>query len=78
MSRRGNCGDNAVAESFFKTPKIEYVCHHHLASFKHAYNVIFDYKEHWYNHERIHTTNGNLSPIEMRKQLECKQKELAA
>lgn len=78
MSRKGNCWDNAVAESFFKTLKVECIYQHYFLSFKHAYNIIFDYIEHWYNRERIHTTNGNLSPVEMRKQLEQEQKKLAA
>jgi transposase InsO family protein len=63
MSRRGNCWDNAVAESFFRTLKTECV---YLESFKcreQARHAIFDYIEVFYNRQRRHSANGNLAPM---------------
>ncbi|RUT72708.1 hypothetical protein DLK05_16930, partial [Ancylomarina longa] len=49
MSRKGNCWDNAVAESFFKTIKSEMIYRNDFKSFTHAYNEVYDYIENWYN-----------------------------
>ena len=63
MSRRGNCWDNAVIESFFKTLKIETIYQHpKLISVKEMKLVIAEYMGH-YNHIRPHSTNGYLSPV---------------
>jgi transposase InsO family protein len=56
MSRKGNCWDNAVAESFFKTLKVEHIYHHSYKTFKEAELSVFEYIETWYNLNRIHTT----------------------
>jgi len=56
MSRKGNCWDNAVAESFFKTLKVEHIYHHNYKTFKEAELSVFEYIEAWYNVNRIHTT----------------------
>jgi putative transposase len=56
MSRKGNCWDNAVAESFFKTLKVEHIYHHSYKTFKEAELSVFEYIEAWYNVNRIHTT----------------------
>jgi putative transposase len=56
MSRKGDCWDNAVAESFFKTLKVEHVYHHSYKTFKEAELSVFEYIETWYNVNRIHTT----------------------
>jgi len=56
MSRKGDCWDNAVAESFFKTLKVEHVYHHSYRTFKEAELSVFEYIETWYNVNRIHTT----------------------
>lgn len=64
MSRKGNCWDNAVAESFFHTLKNELI---HQCKFKtrgEAKNVIFEYIEVFYNRIRVHSTNNYLSPVE--------------
>lgn len=61
MSRKGNCWDNAVAESFFKTIKTECIDRYEFADHHHAWRVIFDYLEGWYNTERIHTTLGGMT-----------------
>jgi len=56
MSRKGDCWDNAVAESFFKTLKVEHVYHKNFKTFKEAELSVFEYIEAWYNVNRIHTT----------------------
>ena len=55
MSRKGDCWDNAVAESFFKTLKVEHIYHHSYRTFKEAELSVFEYIESWYNVNRIHT-----------------------
>ncbi|NLW29824.1 MAG: IS3 family transposase [Fibrobacter sp.] len=64
MSRKGNCWDNAVAESFFKTLKTELIYHVKLLDLNHAQHVLFDYIEGFYNCKRIHSKLGDLSPAE--------------
>jgi len=65
MSRKGNCYDNAVAESFFKTIKVEELYHHKFETIQQVWSVVFDYIDGWYNTERIHSTLGGKSPKEM-------------
>lgn len=64
MSRKGNCWDNAVAESFFKTIKSEMIYRNEFKSFTHAYNQVYDYIENWYNIKRIHSSLGYKTPLE--------------
>jgi transposase InsO family protein len=52
MSRKGNCWDNAVAESFFKTLKSELVYGTKLKSKEEMSLCVFEYIESWYNHKR--------------------------
>lgn len=64
MNRKGDCLDNAVAESFFHSLKIELI---HQCKFKtreEARYVIFEYIEVFYNRIRIHSANYYLSPVE--------------
>lgn len=68
MSRKGNCWDNAVAESFFKTIKIECIYNHVIKNEMQAYSIIFEYIDGWYNTLRIHSALGGLSPLEALKQ----------
>lgn len=56
MSRKGNCWDNAVAESFFKSLKVEWVYHQDYRSRSEAELSIFQWIETWYNKKRIHST----------------------
>lgn len=81
MSRKGNCHDNAVAESFFHTLKTE-LTHHKIYHTKAQANQdIFEYIEVFYNRERSHGANNNLSPIEFEKRMlkeKMLQKEMAA
>ena len=67
MSRKGNCWDNAVAESFFATLKKELVNRHHYESRRQAAAAIFEYIEAFYNRVRRHSELGYSSPIEYRK-----------
>lgn len=64
MSRRGDCWDNAVAESFFATLKKEYVYQTQFKTREQAQLGIFDYIETWYNKVRNHSTLDGLSPNE--------------
>lgn len=65
MSRKGNCWDNAVAESFFKTIKIESLYRFKFKNIEQVYLAIFDYIDGWYNTLRIHSSLGGKSPREM-------------
>lgn len=56
MSRKGNCWDNAVAESFFKNLKMEWVYHKKYRTKFQAALSVFEYIETWYNSDRIHST----------------------
>lgn len=60
MSRRGNCYDNAVMESFFSTVKSELA--DRFPSYGDAKMALFDYIEVFYNQRRRHSTIGQISP----------------
>ncbi len=62
MSRRGNCYDNAVAESFFATLKWELLERQQWSTRAAARTAIFEYIEIWYNRQRRHSTLGYQSP----------------
>jgi transposase InsO family protein len=62
LSRPGNCWDNAVAESFFSTLKLDLVYRHGWPTRAGARTAIFEYIEGFYNPQRRHSTLGNLSP----------------
>jgi transposase InsO family protein len=62
MSRKGNCYDNAVMESFFCTLKAECVDLHVFQSHAHARSVIFEFLEVYYNRQRLHSTLGYCTP----------------
>jgi len=64
MSRRGNCYDNAVAESFFHLLKTERIRNRIYVGRDEARADIFDYIEVFYNRKRRHTTLGKLSPVQ--------------
>ena len=64
MSRKGDCLDNAVAESFFATIKRELVRKCYWPSLKTARIAVHEYIEVFYNRRRKHSTNGYLSPVE--------------
>lgn len=68
MSRRGNCYDNAVAESFFSTLKNELVHYCDFHTRDEARAAIFEYIEIFYNRQRRHQTLGYLSPVQFEQQ----------
>jgi putative transposase len=68
MSRKGNCWDNAVSESFFHTLKTELTYHHRYATREQARASIFEYIAVFYNRIRIHSANNYLSPVEFESQ----------
>jgi transposase InsO family protein len=67
MSRTGSCLDNAVAESWFASLKVELVHRHHYRTRAEARAAIFAWIA-WYNRFRLHSTNGYLSPVEWERQ----------
>jgi putative transposase len=69
MRRRGNCHDNAVAESFFNLLKGERVRRRIYKTREEARQDMFDYIEMFYNPKRKHAKNGMLSPIDFERQL---------
>ena len=74
MSRRGNCYDNAVAESFFQLLKRERIRRKTYATRELARQDVFDYIEFFYNSKRKHGKCGMLSPIEFERQQKWKLK----
>jgi putative transposase len=72
MSRKGNCWDNAVAESFFKTLKYECTNRHRFRSIFHATRVIDNYMK-WYNNERLHSAIKYKTPAEKEIELTIKK-----
>lgn len=77
MSRKGNCWDNAVAESFFATLKVELVYRSRFATRDAAKRALFEYIETFYNRRRRHSALGYLSPIDFETQ-QRQQSPLAA
>ncbi|MDD2495677.1 MAG: integrase core domain-containing protein, partial [Tissierellia bacterium] len=61
MSRKGNCWDNAVAESFFKTFKSELIYGTKLKTKEQTRLDVFEYIESWYNHKRRFSALNNLT-----------------
>ena len=64
MSRKGNCWDNAVMESFYARPKVELIYAKNFQSIADARSGIFGYIEVFYNRKRRHSANDGLSPVE--------------
>jgi len=75
MSRKGDCWDNAPAESFFKTLKSELCGHQAFQSRRAARAAIFEYIEVFYNRVRLHSTLGYMTPSEYE---ECESQRLAS
>jgi len=76
MSRKGDCWDNAVAESFFSSLRAELVDHERYATREAATTSVGDYIDSFYNVERRHSYLGYVNPIEF--ELRCKTKQRAA
>ena len=68
MSRKGNCWDNAVSESFFHSLKTELTHHRQFKTREEAKQAIFEYIEVFYNRERLHSANDYLSPVDYEMQ----------
>ena len=64
MSRKGNCYDNAYAESFFHSLKVELIHRRKFKTREEAMKAIFEYIEVWYNRERLHSSLGYRTPAE--------------
>jgi putative transposase len=63
MSRRGDCWDNAVVESFFHSLKVERLHDHRFRNVEDVTTEVDDYIERFYNRTRRHSTLGYLSPV---------------
>ena len=70
-SRRANCYDNAFAESFFHTLKVELVHRNKFKTRKEAMEAIFEYIEVWYNRQRLHSSLGYQTPIDYERLAEA-------
>lgn len=77
MSRRGNCYDNAVIESFHATLKKEMVYLEGVICMKEMKLKIFDYIEGFYNRERRHSSLGNMSPLNYEKMFKKPEERLS-
>lgn len=77
MSGKGNCYDDAVAESFFKTIKSELIYQNLYQTRKQAYYSVFEYIEGFYNTNRRHSYLGNLTMKEFNEQQKFKQQKVA-
>lgn len=62
MSRRGQCWDNALMESFFHTLKTEHVYHERFTTRQQAKSSVFEWIEVFYNRQRMHSAIGFVSP----------------
>ncbi len=76
MSRKANCWDNAVAESFFHTIKTQLIHHMRYKTFEEAEKSLFRYIEMYYNRRRKHSSNGWKAPAH-REQAWCNYKKVA-
>ncbi|MBP0903826.1 IS3 family transposase [Mariniflexile gromovii] len=65
--RRTNCWDYAVAESFFKTLKVELIYGHDFKTINQAKTCIFEYIEIWYNRKRLHSSLSTKLPMKWNK-----------
>lgn len=63
MSRKGDCYDNAVVESFFANLKNELTWHRSFRTRDQTRSAIFDYIEVFYNRQHLHQTLGYVSPV---------------
>ena len=68
MSRKGNCWDNACAESFFHTIKVEAIQYESIMTRDEMRQTLFEYIEVDYNRTRRHSALGYLSPVNFENQ----------
>lgn len=69
MSRKGNCHDNAVAESFFSTLKAELVFHRNYRNSEEDRSDIFEFIEVFYNRQRLHQTLDYRTPVQYERKM---------
>ncbi len=69
MSKKGDCWDNAVAESFFHSLKTELIHHENFLTRKQANEKIFEYIEIFHNRQRLHSSNNYMSPSEFEEKM---------
>jgi putative transposase len=69
MSRKGNCWDNAVMESFFSTLKLELDLDKMIGDRAFTRTTVFSWIEGWYNRVRKHSSLGYMSPMEFEAKL---------
>ena len=65
MSRKGDCWDNSVAESFFNIIKSELIRHENFKNKQDAFSGIFEYIEIYYNRQRRHSTINYKTPVQL-------------
>jgi putative transposase len=70
MSKKGDCWDNAVAESFFHSLKVELIHHVKFTTREEAKKTIFEYIEVFYNRKRLHSANDYMAPATFEKRVE--------
>ena len=78
MSRKGNCWDNAVAESFFKTLKAESIYATEPTTMAETKVDVFEFIEIWYNRKRMHASLGYSTPTEYEAKLKLNHHKNAA
>jgi putative transposase len=72
MGSKGDAYDNAMAESFFATLETELLWRHAFRTKGEARLAIFDFVEAFYNRERLHSSIGQLSPVEFERRFQEK------
>ncbi len=77
MSKKGDCYDNAVVESFFASLEWELIQDSDWHTHAEARRAVFDYLEVWYNRERLHSSLGYRSPAEYEAQLTLTPRRVA-
>jgi len=73
MSRKGDCWDNAVSESFFHSLKTELTFHEDFRTKAQANEMIFEYIEIFYNRKRLHSYNNYMSPTDFEEKMLLKE-----
>jgi putative transposase len=73
MSRKGNCWDNAVAESFFHTLKTALIYVEDFDTHEQTRTAVFEYIEVFYNRQRCHSANGYLAPLAYEQALQTSE-----
>jgi transposase InsO family protein len=78
LSRKGQCWDNAVSESWFATLKEELIYRHSWATIAQVRRAVIEFIEIFYNHQRLHSSLGYLTPVEYEQQIQQQSRQEAA